>query len=96
MNKESKILIAGATGLIGSAHKRKFEKEGYETSYIVSANPSPRFNNMSFNPAPEIAPIELQPNGSIPHGMVYVSPGKHISVTSGGVSEINIRPFYID
>ena len=74
----------------------KLEKESYETSHIVSANPSPRFNNMSFNPAPKIAPVELQPVGSIPPGMVYVSPGSHIPVAGDGISEVNLRPFYID
>ena len=76
----------------------KLEKEGYETSHIVSANPSPRFNNMSFKPAPEIAPIELQPKGSIPSGMVYVSPGQFLPAFSGGslTNPINLRPFYID
>ena len=53
----------------------KLEKDGYETMNLVSANPSPRFNNMSFNPAPEIAPMELQPKKAQSPRMVYVSQG---------------------
>jgi len=36
MKKDSKILIAGATGLIGSAHKRRLEKDGYENLISIS------------------------------------------------------------
>ena len=49
MNKKSKILIAGSTGLIGSAHKRRFEKDGYENLISISRCDLDLTNQMDVN-----------------------------------------------
>ena len=75
----------------------KFEKEGYEPSFIVSGNPSIRFENFSASLGWSLEPIKLQNAGSIPNGMIYIPGGPFIpAITGQGVNEVYLSPFYID
>jgi formylglycine-generating enzyme required for sulfatase activity/predicted esterase len=75
----------------------KFEKEGYETLYLVSANPSLRLENFPIAVTWSLDPIKLQPKGSVPEGMIYIPGGPFIpAITGQGVNEVYLHPYYID
>ena len=75
----------------------KLDKEGYETFFVVSSNPSLRFDNFSASMGWTLEPLKLQVEGSIPKGMVYIPGGPFIpAITGQGVNEVYLHPFYID
>ena len=75
----------------------KLEKEGYEPFFLVSSNPSLRFQNMPLEVGWSIEPIKLLVVGSVPKGMVYIPGGPFIpAITGQGVNEVYLHPFYID
>ena len=77
--------------------KFKLEKEGYETTYFSSSNPSLKFYNSPFDPGWNLEPINLQPQGSVPNGMIYIQGGNFVpALTGSGVDPVFLHPFYID
>ena len=77
--------------------KFKLEKEGYETTYFSSSNPSLKFYNSPFDPGWSLEPINLQPQGSVPTGMIYIQGGNFVpALTGSGVDPVFLHPFYID
>ena len=75
----------------------KIEKEGYETSILSVSNPTMRFDNFPIYLPWKVDPINLQPNGSIPEGMVYIQGGDFIpGLTGNGTDPVFLHPFYID
>lgn len=77
--------------------KFKLEKEGYETTYFSSSNPSLKLFNSPFDPGWGLEPINLQPIGSVPDGMIYIQGGNFVpALTGSGVDPVFLHPFYID
>ena len=77
--------------------KFKLEKEGYETTYFSSSNPSLKLFNSPFDPGWNLEPINLQPQGSVPDGMIYIQGGNFVpALTGSGVDPVFLNPFYID
>jgi len=75
----------------------KLEKEGYETSYFSSSNPSLKLYNSPVEFGWSLEPINIQPQGSIPPGMTYIQGGNFIpALTGAGVDPVYLHPFYID
>jgi len=75
----------------------KLEKEGYETSYFSSSNPSLKLYNSPVEFGWSLEPINIQPQGSIPPGMTYIQGGSFIpALTGAGVDPVYLHPFYID
>ncbi|MDG2020205.1 MAG: SUMF1/EgtB/PvdO family nonheme iron enzyme, partial [SAR86 cluster bacterium] len=75
----------------------KLEKEGYETTYFSSSNPSLKLYNAPFDGGWSLEPINLQIQGSIPTGMTYIQGGNFIpALTGAGVDPVYLHPFYID
>ena len=75
----------------------KLEKEGYETSYFTSSNPSLKLYNSPVEFGWSLEPINIQPQGSIPSGMTYIQGGNFIpALTGAGVDPVYLHPFYID
>ena len=75
--------------------KFKLEKEGYETTYFSSSNPSLKFYNSPFDPGWNLEPINLQPQGSVPNGMIYIQGGNFVpALTGSGVDPVFLHPFY--
>ena len=75
----------------------KLEKEGYETSYFTSSNPSLKLYNSPVEFGWSLEPINIQPQGSIPPGMTYIQGGNFIpALTGAGVDPVYLHPFYID
>ena len=75
----------------------KLEKEGYETSYFSSSNPSLKLYNSPVEFGWSLEPINIQPQGSIPPGMAYIQGGNFIpALTGAGVDPVYLHPFYID
>ena len=75
----------------------KLEKEGYETSYFSSSNPSLKLYNSPVEFGWSLEPINIQPQGSIPSGMTYIQGGNFIpALTGAGVDPVYLHPFYID
>ena len=75
----------------------KIEKEGYETSLLSMSNPTMRLNNFPIYVPWKLDPINLQPLGSIPAGMVYIQGGDFIpGLTGNGTDPVYLHPFYID
>ena len=75
----------------------KFQKEGYETFFLTSANPSIRFDNFPASLGWALEPIKLQTDGSIPAGMIYIPGGPFIpAITGQRVNEVYLHPYYID
>lgn len=75
----------------------KLEKEGYETTYFSSSNPSLKLYNTPFDGGWNLEPINLQVQGSIPTGMTYIQGGNFIpALTGSGVDPVYLHPFYID
>ena len=75
----------------------KLEKEGYETTYFSSSNPSLKLYNTPFDGGWNLEPINLQVQGSIPTGMTYIQGGNFIpALTGAGVDPVYLHPFYID
>ncbi len=77
--------------------KFKLEKEGYETTYFSSSNPSLKLFNSPFDTGWDLEPINLQPKGSVPDGMIYIQGGNFVpALTGSGVDPVFLHPFYID
>ena len=75
----------------------KLEKEGYETAFFSISNPTMRLNNFPIYLPWNLEPINLQPVGSIPNGMVYVQGGNFVpGLTGNNPDPIYLHPFYID
>ena len=75
----------------------KLEKEGYETAFFSISNPTMRLNNFPIYLPWSLEPINLQPVGSIPNGMVYVQGGNFVpGLTGNNTDPIYLHPFYID
>ena len=75
----------------------KLEKEGYETTFFSSSNPSLKLNNFPIDMGWNVDPINLQVEGSIPKGMIYIPGGNFIpALTGSGVDQVYLHPFYID
>ena len=75
----------------------KLEKEGYETTFFSSSNPSLKLNNFPIDMGWNVDPINLQVEGSIPNGMIYIPGGNFIpALTGSGVDQVYLHPFYID
>ena len=75
----------------------KLEKEGYETAYFSSSNPSLKLYNSPFDGGWNLEPIDLQLQGSIPPGMTYIQGGNFVpALTGSGVDPVYLHPFYID
>ena len=75
----------------------KLDKEGYETTFFSSSNPSLKLNNFPIDMGWNVDPINLQVEGSIPKGMIYIPGGNFIpALTGSGVDEVYLHPFYID
>ena len=75
----------------------KLDKEGYETTLFSSSNPSLKLNNFPIDMGWNVDPINLQVEGSIPKGMIYIPGGNFIpALTGSGVDEVYLHPFYID
>tara|TARA_B100001057_G_scaffold287564_1_gene287642 strand:+ start:1815 stop:4070 length:2256 start_codon:yes stop_codon:yes gene_type:complete len=77
--------------------KFKLEKEGYETTFFSSSNPSLKLYNSPFDPGWSPDPISLQIEGSVPAGMIYIQGGNFVPALTGqGVDPVFLHPFYID
>tara|TARA_A100001234_G_scaffold126195_1_gene110675 strand:+ start:829 stop:3084 length:2256 start_codon:yes stop_codon:yes gene_type:complete len=75
----------------------KLEKEGYETTFFSSSNPSLKLNNFPIDMGWNVDPINLQVEGSVPKGMIYIPGGNFIPALTGfGVDQVYLHPFYID
>ena len=75
----------------------KIEKEGYETALLSISNPSMRLDNFPIYVPWKLDPINLQPLGSVPNGMVYIQGGDFIpGLTGNGTDPVYLHPFYID
>tara|TARA_Y100000591_G_scaffold333142_1_gene374078 strand:- start:1703 stop:3958 length:2256 start_codon:yes stop_codon:yes gene_type:complete len=75
----------------------KLDKEGYETTFFSSSNPSLKLNNFPIDMGWNVDPINLQVEGSIPKGMIYIPGGNFIpALTGSGVDQVYLHPFYID
>ena len=75
----------------------KLDKQGYETTFFSSSNPSLKLNNFPIDMGWNVDPINLQVEGSIPKGMIYIPGGNFIpALTGSGVDEVYLHPFYID
>ena len=75
----------------------KLEKEGYETQILSLSNPSWRLGNYTIDLGLKIDPINLQPQGSSPKGMIYIQGGDFIpAITGVGIDPVFLQPFYID
>ena len=75
----------------------KLEKEGYETTFFSSSNPSLKLNNFPIDMGWNVDPINLQVEGSVPKGMIYIPGGNFIpALTGSGVDQVYLHPFYID
>tara|TARA_B110000914_G_C15504634_1_gene467674 strand:- start:137 stop:2410 length:2274 start_codon:yes stop_codon:yes gene_type:complete len=75
----------------------KIEKEGFKTTLLTLSNPSQRLENIPFTVDWSLDPINLQPNGSVPDGMIYIQGGNFIpALTGNGVDPVFLHPFYID
>ena len=75
----------------------KLDKEGYETTFFSSSNPSLKLNNFPIDMGWNVDPINLQVEGSIPKGMIYIPGGNFVpALTGSGVDQVYLHPFYID
>ena len=75
----------------------KLDKQGYETTFFSSSNPSLKLNNFPIDMGWNVDPINLQVEGSIPKGMIYIPGGNFIpALTGSGVDQVYLHPFYID
>ena len=75
----------------------KLDKEGYETTFFSSSNPSLKLNNFPIDMGWNVDPINLQVEGSVPKGMIYIPGGNFIPALTGfGVDQVYLHPFYID
>jgi hypothetical protein len=75
----------------------KIEKEGFEVTLLTISNPSIRLENLSFKADWSLDPINLQPIGSVPNGMIYVQGGNFVpALTGNGTDPVFLHPFYID
>lgn len=75
----------------------RLEKDGYETAYISSNNPSLLFKNFPADMGFELAPMELVNKDVIPGGMVYVPGGPFVPAISGeSTKPFVLSPYYID
>ena len=75
----------------------KLDKEGYESTFFSSSNPSLKLNNFPIDMGWNVDPINLQVEGSIPKGMIYIPGGNFIpALTGSGVDQVYLHPFYID
>lgn len=75
----------------------RLEKDGYQTAYLSSSNPSLTFRNFPFQVAAEPGKLELVKRDDVPEGMVYVPGGPFFPAISGEAAEPYVlSPFYID
>ncbi len=75
----------------------KLEKEGFETQILSLSNPSWRLDNYTVDLGLKVEPIDMQPKGSMPKGMIYIQGGDFIpAITGSGIDPVYLQPFYID
>lgn len=75
----------------------RLEKQGYQTAYLSSSNPSLTFSNFPFHVAFEPGKLELVKQSDVPEGMVYVPGGAFFPAITGEAAEPHVlSPFYID
>lgn len=75
----------------------RLEKQGYQTAYLSSSNPSLSFGNFPFHVEVEPARMELAKLGDIPDGMVFVPGGPFFPAITGETPQSYVlSPFYID
>jgi len=78
----------------------KLEKDGFITQEFSLLNPGFRFANIPFDAESlgmNLDPINLQANGTVPQGMIYIQGGNFIpALLGGGIDPVFLHPFYID
>jgi predicted esterase len=78
----------------------KLEKDGFITQEFSLLNPDFRFANTPFDAESlgmNLDPINLQANGTVPQGMIYIQGGNFIpALLGGGIDPVFLHPFYID
>ena len=75
----------------------KLEKEGLESIYFSSNNPSIKLDNFEIDMFWDLDPINMQGEGTSPEGMIYIQGGNFIpAITGGGTDPVYLNPFYID
>jgi dienelactone hydrolase len=78
----------------------KLEKDGFITQEFSLLNPGFRFANTPFDAESlgmNLDPINLQANGTVPQGMIYIQGGNFIpALLGGGTDPVFLHPFYID
>jgi|TARA_B110000116_G_scaffold133820_1_gene115966 dienelactone hydrolase len=78
----------------------KLEKDGFITQEFSLLNPGFRFANTPFDAESlgmNLDPINLQANGTVPQGMIYIQGGNFIpALLGGGIDPVFLHPFYID
>ena len=78
----------------------KLEKDGFITQEFSLLNPGFRFANTPFDDESlgmNLDPINLQANGTVPQGMIYIQGGNFIpALLGGGTDPVFLHPFYID
>jgi len=78
----------------------KLEKDGFITQEFSLLNPGFRFKNTPFDAESlgmNLDPINLQANGTVPQGMIYIQGGNFIpALLGGGIDPVFLHPFYID
>ena len=75
----------------------RLEKDGYETAYISSVNPSLLFKNFPGDMGFQAAKMELVQADSVPPGMVYVPGGPFVPAISGdSLKPYVLSPYFID
>ncbi|MFL2727509.1 MAG: SUMF1/EgtB/PvdO family nonheme iron enzyme [Gammaproteobacteria bacterium] len=75
----------------------RLEKDGFETAYISTNNPSLLFDNFPADLGFKASPMELINKDVIPDGMVYVPGGQFVPAISGeGTKPFTLSPYFID
>ena len=78
----------------------KLEKDGFITQEFSLLNPGFRFANTAFDAESlgmSLDPINMQANGTVPQGMIFIQGGNFIpAILGGGVDPVFLNPFYID
>lgn len=75
----------------------RLEKEGYQTAYLSTSNPTLLFKNFPVPFDMEPSRLELAKKDDVPEGMVFVPGGPFIPALTGGTPKPSVlSPFYID